>query len=200
MSLRYPRPLTMLTLAVVLVVGLVAVFVLEFVFPDYMFLAIMVGVLVVAGVSGVAYWTVRRRWVAWLGPAAVGLAGIGAMMLAEDLALETSGEQVEAVVVDHTVDVQEGAKGESYTHHYTVQRADDGHPLEEMVYRGKDGFDDVEEGTTIAVIVDPDGRSPTKPADSVDIGAGIAVLSVGLLAVTALFGACAIAVRRDAVV
>ncbi len=197
MSVRIRRPPSTVALAVWLVLGLSATFVLEFVFPQLMLLAIMVGVLVVAGVG---YWAVYRHWGAWFGVAAVALAGIGTMMLAEDLALATSGERVEAVVVDHTVDVQRSSRGTSYTHHYALERTDDGQALEDMVYRGEDGFDDVEEGTTIAVLADPDGQAPTKPADTVDIGADIAVLIVGLLASAGVFGACAASAARRTVV
>lgn len=196
MSLRSARPLTMVVLVALLVVGLAVAFVLNLVLPQAKFAAIVIGVLVVTGTIGVARYRVGRRWVGWLGLPAAALLGIGTMMLSDDIALDQSGERIEAVVVGHTVDVQEGAKGTAYTHHYSLESTD-GQSLDEpMLFRGKEGFDGVDEGTTIEVFVDPDGDVPTKPADSVDIGADIAVLVVGLLAVTGVFGACAMAVRR----
>ena len=196
MSLRSPRPLTIVALALVLVVGLAVVFVLNLVLPQAKFVAIVLGVLVVVGTVGAAHYSVGRRWVGWLGIPAAGLFGIGTMMLSEDIGLDRAGERVEAVVVDHSVEVHEGAKGKSYTHHYSLENAD-GRPLDEpMLFRGKGGFDGVDEGTTIEVLVDPDGEVPTKPADSVDFGADIAALVVGFLAVIGVFGACAIRVAR----
>ncbi|MDN5853833.1 MAG: hypothetical protein L0K86_13500, partial [Actinomycetia bacterium] len=121
---------------------------------------------------------------------------VGAMMLSEDIALDRAGERIEAVVVDHTVDVDEGVKRTSYTHHYVLESTD-GQPLDEpMLYRGKDGYDGVEEGTEIAVLVDPDGEVETKPVDSIDFAADIALLVVGFLAVVGVFGAATISVAR----
>lgn len=198
MSLRNPRAVTILALLVVLVVGVAIAFVFELLLPQALFGAIIIASMFAVGTVMVVNYGVRRRWVRWLGVPAAMLFGIGAIMLAEDIALAQSGERTEAVVVDHTVDVEEGAKGKSYTHHYTLEGAD-GQPLgEPMEYRGEDGFDDVDEGTTIEVLVDPDGEAPTKPADSIDIGAGIAAAIVGFLASAAVFGASAVSVARRA--
>lgn len=203
MSLRNPRPLTMLTLAVWLLVGLAVAFVLSLAFPQELYLAIGAALVAVAGITGAAYWGIGRRWVIWLVFPTAGLAGLGAVMLGEDLALTESGERIEAVVVDHSVEVRDvvrkGRTSKAYTHRYTLERTD-GQPIEEpMEYRGEGGFDGVEEGSTIEVFVDPDGRAPTKPTDSVDLEADVAILVVGLVAVAGAFGVCARAVSGHVV-
>ena len=200
MSLRHPHPRTVLVLFVVLVIGLAATSVLSFVLPGAKLLAILIGWFVVIGATVGAHMSAgRRSWVRWLGLPAAALLGLGMMMLSEDLALSGAGERVEAVVVDHTLEVREGAHT-TYTHTYTLESVD-GRPIDEpMVYRGKGGFDGVDEGTEVVVLVDPDGEVPTKPADTVDIGADIAVLIVGLLASAGVFGACAVSAARRTVV
>src|SRR5699024_4972448 len=65
----------------------------------------------------------------------------------------------------------------------------DGRPLEQpMVYRGEGGYDDIDIGDDITVLVDPQGRAETELADNVDIGADIAILVVGSVATIGAFG------------
>ncbi|MDN6123886.1 MAG: hypothetical protein L0I80_08475, partial [Brevibacterium sp.] len=141
---------------------------------------------------------VGRRWVLWLAVPAVALAGLGAVMLAEDLGLSRTGELTEVVIVDHTVDVQTSyitssrTEREAYTHKYILEHPD-GTPIEKpMIYRGEDGYDDFDTGDTITAFIDPEGSSPTEPAESVSIGADIAILIVGLVAVIGVFGMCSL--------
>ncbi|SDT17996.1 hypothetical protein SAMN04489751_4018 [Brevibacterium sandarakinum] len=141
---------------------------------------------------------VGRRWVLWLAVPAVALAGLAAVMLAEDLGVSRTGELTEVVIVDHTVDVHTShntssrEEREAYTHEYILEHPD-GTPIEKpMIYRGEDGYDDFDTGDTITAFIDPEGNSPTEPAENVNIGADIAILIVGLVAVIGVFGMCSL--------
>lgn len=134
-----------------------------------------------------------RRWAPWLVGPAVALAGTGTIMLAEDIALSQVGDVTEAVVVDHEVEQKVVHNSRSrnrtvHTHTYSLEGAD-GRPLEQpMVYRGEGGYDDIDIGDDITVLVDPQGRAETELADNVDIGADIAILVVGSVATIGAFG------------
>lgn len=134
-----------------------------------------------------------RRWAPWLVAPAVALAGTGTIMLAEDIALSQVGDVTEAVVVDHEVEQKVVHNSRSrnrtvHTHTYSLEGAD-GRPLEQpMVYRGEGGYDDIDIGDDITVLVDPQGRAETELADNVDIGTDIAILVVGSVATIGAFG------------
>src|SRR5690625_1037852 len=108
-----------------------------------------------------------RRWAPWLVGPAVALAGTGTIMLAEDTALSQGGDVTEAVVVDHGVEQKVVHNSRSrnrtvHTHTYSLEGTD-GRPLEQpMVYRGEGGYDDIDIGDDITVLVDPQGRAETE--------------------------------------
>src|SRR5699024_1710581 len=132
-------------------------------------------------------------WAPWLVGPAVALAGTGTIMLAEDIALSQVGDVTVAVVVDHEVEQKVVHNSRSrnrtvHTHTYSLEGTD-GRPLEQpMVYRGEGGYDDIDIGDDITVLVDPQGRAETELADNVDIGADIAILVVGSVATIGAFG------------
>ncbi|MDN6379319.1 MAG: hypothetical protein L0K10_10355 [Brevibacterium aurantiacum] len=139
-----------------------------------------------------------RRWVLWFAVPAFALAGLGSIMLAEDLGISRVGELTEVVVVDHTSEVKtvhdstDPGGRKVYTHEYTLQHTD-GSPIEEpMIYRGKDGFEEFDTGDTISVLIGADGNAPIEPAESIDFAADIAILVVGVLLSAGVYLMCAL--------
>lgn len=139
-----------------------------------------------------------RRWVLWFAVPAFALAGLGSIMLAEDLGISRVGELTEVVVVDHTSEVKtvhdstDPGGRKVYTHEYTLQHTD-GSPIEEpMIYRGKDGFEEFDTGDTISVLIGADGNAPIEPAESIDFSADIAILVVGVLLSAGVYLMCAL--------
>ncbi|GEB23326.1 hypothetical protein CIK58_00135 [Brevibacterium aurantiacum] len=139
-----------------------------------------------------------RRWVLWFAVPAFALAGLGSIMLAEDLGISRVGELTEVVVVDHTSEVKtvhdstDPGGRKVYTHEYTLQHTD-GSPIEEpMIYRGKDGFEEFDTGDTISVLIGADGNAPIEPAESIDFADDIAILVVGVLLSAGVYLMCAL--------
>lgn len=195
---RRGSQLGLVLLLAILLIGLTVALTITTLWPQALLAGIVIAccaaIIVIIGMVRV----VGRRWVLWLAVPAFALAGLGAVMLAEDLGVSRTGELTEVVIVDHTVDVQtshdsnspEGRK--AYTHKYTVEHPD-GAPIEKpMIYRGEDGYDDFDTSDTITAFIDPEGSAPTEPAENVNIGADIAVLVVGLVAVIGVYGMCSL--------
>src|SRR5699024_10922406 len=75
-----------------------------------------------------------------------------------------------------------------HTHTYSLEGTD-GRPLEQpMVYRGEGGYDDIDIGDDITMLVDPHCRAETELADNVDIGTDSGNLVVGRVAMFCAFG------------
>lgn len=185
--------LGILVLSAVLVTGFAVAFAITTVWPQALFVSIIIACLTAIVVMvGSRY--VVGRWVLWFAVPAVALTGLGAVMLAEDLASSRSGELSEVVIVDHTVDVKQtgGGNRDIYTHEYTLEYPDGSPIAEPIIYRGQDGYEDFGTGDMITALIDPEGRAPTQPADSVDFGADIAILSLGSVAVIVIYGLCSL--------
>jgi len=191
-------PLIIGLLAVALLLWFGVAFGVTFLFPQLQLVGIIIACLVAIGVAGGARLVVGSRWVAWTMFPAVALAGIGVMMMSEDLALTQDGELTEVVIADHTVDVtsrysaHSRAQRKAYTHEYTLNYPNGQRIDRPMVYRGKDGFDGVDTGDTITVLIDPEGKAPTRPAESVNIEAGLGLSIVGVVAAIGALSACAL--------
>lgn len=192
------RLLGFVLLLAVLCVGLVVAFVITAIWPQALLAGIVVScttvILVMIGTIVVS----RPGWILWLALPALALTGLGAVMLAEDLGVSRSGEPTHVVIVAHTVDVDSSTDSSSdrdrkaYTHTYELERTD-GSPVEKpIIYRGEDGYDDFDTGDTITVLVDPEGEAPTEPADSVNVGADLAILIVGFIGVLGVYGMCSL--------
>src|SRR5699024_9784521 len=99
----------------------------------------------------------------------------------------------EAVVVDHEVEQKVVHNSRSrnrtvHTHTYSLEGTD-GRPLEQpMVYRGEGGYDDIDIGDDITVLVDPQGRAETGFADDVDSATDTATRVVGSVATIGAYG------------
>lgn len=192
--------LILLILPAVVVVGFAVAFAVTYVWPSLLLAGIVIACCAfIVALVGV-YQSMGRRWPLWLVAPAVAIAGIGTIMLAEDLALSEVGELTEVVVVSHDVeqetvhDSNDPGGREVYTHEYTLEKTD-GTPVDQpMTYRGKDGFDDIDEGDTITVMIDPAGKAPTEPADEVDVPADIGILVVGTVLTIGAFGVCTLVV------
>lgn len=187
--------LTLLIMVAVVFIGFAVAFAVTYLWPSLLLAGIIIACCAfIVALIGV-YKAMGRRWPLWLVGPAVAIAGIGTIMLAEDLALAKVGELTEVVVVDHTVkhetvhDSTDPSR-DIYTHEYTLEKTD-GTPVDQpMIYRGKDGFDDIDEGDTITVMIDPAGNAPTEPADQVDLPADIGILIVGSVLSIGAFGVC----------
>ena len=194
------NPLTIVLLGAIFVVGVALTFGLGYLFPSAQLVTIIVGCLVLT-VTVVGMRVIMGHfWAYWYTTPFVAIALIGAVMLSEDVALSSVGEPTEVVVVDHSVDVKtvhdstdpDGRK--VYTHEYSLERTD-GSPVDEpMIFRGKDGFEGVDEGDTITVLIDPAGTAPTELAENIDFGADIGILITGLITSFILFLICGIVV------
>lgn len=144
-----------------------------------------------------------RKWILWLVVPALALTGLGTVMLAEDLGLSRTSEVTEAVIVDHTVESQTVHDANNpagrivYTHEYRLEHTD-GTPIDKpMIYRGQGGYEDIDEGDTITVLLDPQGNAPTEPAESIDIGADIGVTVGGLIILAGTYAMCALLLVKD---
>lgn len=128
------------------------------------------------------------------------IALIGTVMLGEDLALSQAGELTEVVVADHKVEQKTVHSSnpprsrQVYVHTYSLERTDGTPVAEPLIYRGKDGYDDFDEGDTISVLIDPEGKAATKPAEDVDLPADIGILVTGLVTSGIVFLICLIVV------
>lgn len=182
------NPLSIVIVGAVFLIGTGVVFALGYLIPSAQLLTIVLGVLVFVGVTLAMRMIMGSAWAYWYTGPVVAIALIGTVMLAEDVALSQSGEVTEVVVVDHKVEVKtrhdsnSSRSRKAYTHTYTLERTDGSPVAEPLIYRGKDGFDDFDEGDTITVLIDPEGTAPTQPVDDVDLGTDIGVLVTGLVA------------------
>lgn len=193
-------PLGIVALLAALMVGLIAAFTITSLWPQALVVGIVLAcsavVLVIVGTPII----VGRTWVLWLAVPALALTGLGAVMLAEDIGVSRTGELTEVMIVDHTVDVESvhdsnSRRGrEAHTHEYTVERTDGTPIAQPIIYRGEDGYDDFDTGDTITALVDPSGNAPTEPADSVNFVADAALLIIGFVAVTGVYGMCTLLV------
>lgn len=194
------NPLSIVTLGAVFLVGIGVVFAIGYLFPSVLLVTIILGCLVFVVVTLAMRQIMGTRWAYWYTGPVVAIALIGTVMLAEDLALSQSGEPTDVVVVDHSVDVtiehdSDNPRGRKvYTHEYKLERTDGTPVAEPMIYRGETGFDDFDEGDTISVLIDPEGKAPTKPAEDVDLPADIGILVTGLVASGIVFLICGIVV------
>lgn len=194
------NPLSIVVTGAVFVVGTGAVFAIGYLFPSVLLVTIILGVFVFVGVTVAMRGIMGHTGAYWYTGPVVAIALIGTVMLAEDVALSQAGELTEVVVVDHEVDVkvQRDSHGRHprkvYTHTYSLERTDGSPVAEPMTFRGKDGFDDFDEGDTISVLIDPEGKAPTQPAADVDFAADIGVLVTGLVTSGIVFLICGIVV------
>lgn len=177
--------------------GMALAFVVSWMWPQRWDVAIVLAFFLVIGFSGVLTLIVDPNWgiLAALPSAAVTATGV--LLLAQNVALIDAGRRTDVVVTAHEVDREMNMNGPVYNHHYTLRRAD-GRPLgQEMVHRGdSSGYDGVEKGKTITVLVDPSGRAPVKPADDVDVSAGVGLSVIGGLALSGVLYGCAVSLRR----
>lgn len=194
------NPLSIVITGVVFLIGIGVVFAIGYLFPSVLLVTIILGCLVFVGVTLAMRRFMGTTWAYWYTGPFVAIALIGTVMLAEDVALSQAGELTEVVVVDHEVDVttQHNPNGRHarkvYTHTYSLERTDGTPVAEPMIYRGKDGFDDFDEGDTVSVLIDPEGNAPTEPAEDVDLPADIGVLATGLVTSGIVFFICGIVV------
>lgn len=198
-----PGPLSVLAWAVFLFLGLAVAFFVTVRWPQLLAAGILIAVFVLAiamlGLGLVA----GQRWLPWVMIPAFLLTGLGALMLAEDLAIDRDGEAKDVVVSDHTVTSDWVHSGnvtyKRYEHEYTLQGADGRRIEQSMIYRGKNGYDGLEKGARTTVLLDPDGKAPPQPLERVDPGAGLGILIVGGVLSTGTLIACAsvLAVRRS---
>lgn len=137
-----------------------------------------------------------RKWVLWLVVPALVMTGLGTVMLAENLGISRTNDVTEVVVVGHTVeekkvhDRNNPAGRMVYTHEYRLEHTD-GTPTEKpMIYRGPEGYEDIDKGDTVTVLLDPEGNAPTEPAESIDIGADIGITVVGLIILAGTYAMC----------
>ena len=194
------NPLSLIITGAVFVIGIGVVFALGYLFPSLQLVTIILGCLVFFGLTLAMRWIMGTRWAYWYTGPVVAITLIGTVMLAEDVALAEAGELAEVVVADHSVDVkvehdsnsQRGRK--VYTHTYSLRHTDGTPVAEPMIYRGKDGFDDFDEGDTISVLIDPEGKAPTKPAEDVDLPADVGILVTGTVTSGIVFIICLIVV------
>ncbi len=194
------NPLSILITGVVFLIGIGVVFAVGCLFPSVLLVTIILGCLVFVGVTLAIRRFMGTAWAYWYTGPFVAIALIGTVMLAEDVALSQAGELTEVVVVDHEVDVKvehdsDNPRGRKvYTHTYSLERTDGTPVAEPMIYRGKDGFDDFDEGDAVSVLIDPEGNAPTEPADDVDLPADIGVLVTGLVTSGIVFFICGVVV------
>ena len=194
------NPLTIIITGAVFFVGTGAVFTIGYLYPDQLLFTIIVGCFVFLGVT-----LAMRRFMGhtpayWYTGPFVAIALIGTVMLGEDLALSQAGELTEVVVADHQVEQKTVHSSnpprsrQVYVHTYSLERTDGTPVAEPLIYRGKDGYDDFDEGDTISVLIDPEGNAPTKPAEDVDLPADIGILVTGLVTSGIVFIICLIVV------
>lgn len=194
------NPLSIVITGAVFLVGIGVVFAVGYLFPSVLLLTIILGCFFFVGVTLAMRQFMGTSWAYWFTGPFVAIAFIGTVMLAEDVALSQAGEVTEVVVTDHKVDVttEHDSNGRHarkvYTHTYSLERTDGSPVAEPLTYRGKDGFDDFDTGDTISVLIDPEGRAPTKPAEDVDLPADIGVLVTGLVTSGIVFLICLIVV------
>jgi hypothetical protein len=151
------------------------------------------------------YANTHRRWAMWAVTLALVLAGTGALMLAESLGTVRGTEPAEVTVVSHTMETKEEGwdrthrrEHNSYVHRYTLKKAD-GSVLEEpLVFYGSAGYDGVDKGKTITVLIDPDDGTPLRPTGALHIELGTTLTVLGLITVFCSLGMCALLVHRDA--
>lgn len=194
------RLLTLLIAWVVLLVGIAVAVAVTAAWPQAFFVGILVALVaalwaVIGMRTSVGHW-----WTYWLIVPTVAIAGIGALMLGEDLALDRTGELTDVTVTSHTVDTSRNSDGNLvYVHTYTLEGEDGSLIAEPMIYRGEDGFDGIDEGSRITVLIDPEGKAPTEPAENVDLGTDIGILTVGTVTSTLVMavGALVIVFRRE---
>lgn len=193
---RNPLGLFITFVATVIVLAVAAL--VTFLWPQALLAGITIACLGLIGAMIAVVMLSGRYWLLWFAGPAVALAALGTVMLAEDLALSKDGELTEALVIDHTLDVDtvHDANGSRtvYVHEYVLEGEDGQRLAQPMEYRGESGFDGIDEGDTITVLVDPAGRAPTQPADQVDIGADVGILSVGAVLSLGAFGICMLVV------
>ena len=194
------NPLSIIITGAVFLVGVGVVFAVGYLFPSLLLLTIILGCVFFVGVT-----LAMRRFMGhtpayWYTGPFVAIALIGTVMLGEDLALSQAGELTEVVVADHKVE-QKTVRNSNprrsrqvYVHTYSLERADGTPVAEPLIYRGKDGYDDFDEGDTISVLIDPEGKAPTKPAEDVDLPADIGILVTGLVTSGIVFLICLIVV------
>lgn len=182
---------------VVFVAGLVAAYGVSRAWPRLEFVAIILGVFLVIGLTVLALAIVGQWWALLVLPGAA-LAVLGVLMLVQDQALARAGQRVDVVVTAHTVEHGVHADGAKYvTHHYTLRRTD-GRPLGgEMEFRGRTGYYGVHTGSRLTVLIDPAGRAPIRPTSVVDRGADLTLVVVGGIALCAVLAGCAVSVRRE---
>lgn len=181
---------------VVFVAGLAVAYGVNRAWPRLEFVAIILGVFLVIGLTVLVPAIVGRWWAVLVLPGAA-LAAVGVLMLVRDQALIRAGQRVDVVVTAHTIERGVHASGAKYvTHHYTLRRTD-GRPLGgEMEFRGRAGYDGVDTGARITVLADPAGRAPIRPLSMVDPGADTTVVTVGGIALCGVLAGCAVSVRR----
>ena len=185
--------LGLVLLLAVLVAGFTVSFAITTVLPQALLASIVIACLTALVVLVGTRYIVGRR-VLWFAVPALALTGLGAVMLAEDLASVRLGELSEVVIVDHTVDVKTAGESDrgTYTHEYTLERPDGSPIAGPMIYRGQEGYEDFDTGDTITALIDPEGSAPTKPAESINFETDIGILIVGSVAVIGVYGVCAL--------
>ncbi|MGC2938860.1 MULTISPECIES: hypothetical protein [unclassified Brevibacterium] len=194
------NPLSIVITGAAFLIAIGVVFAIGYLFPSVLLVTIILGCFVFVGVTVAMHRFMGTRWAYWYTGPFVAIALVGTVMLAEDVALSQAGDLTEVVVVDHDVEVkvEHNPNGRHprkvYTHTYSLERTDGGPVDEPMIYRGKNGFDDFDEGDTISVLIDPEGKAPTKPAEDIDFGADIGVLVTGLVTSGIVFFICGIVV------
>jgi uncharacterized membrane protein len=140
--------------------------------------------------------------VAWVAFAAVAIAGIGTMMLAEDLSLARVGETKTVFIADHSVDVKVEHDSNSvngrkvYTHTYSLKEVGGQALNQPLIYRGKGGYEDIHKGDTVEVLIDPEGKAPAQPVENVNIAAGRGILISGVIVTAIVFGIFAAVLPR----
>lgn len=194
------NPLSIVITGALFLVGTGVVFADGYLFPSMLLLTIILGCVLFVGVTLAMRAIMGTRWAYWFTGPFVAIALIGTVMLAEDMALAKAGELTEVVVADHTVEQKtvHDSNGrharQVYTHTYKLERTDGSPVTEPLIYRGKDGFDDFDEGDTISVLIDPERKAPTKPAEDINLPADIGILVTGLLTSGIVFLICLIVV------
>ncbi len=192
------NPLTIIIVGAVFVVCLAGLFALAYFFPSAQLITFVIGVFVLIGIVGGMRAIMGNFWAYIYTTPFVAFALLGVIMLGEDMALTKVGEPTEVVVLeDHLEQKTERDSTGShqvYTHEYTLERTDGSPVDEQMIYRGRNGYDGFSEGDTITVLIDPDGEAPIQPADEIDVDADIGITAVGVVTSGIVFLICGIVV------
>lgn len=198
------RPSLLVLLSTVLI-GLAIACAITYLLPGFLIFGIAIACLTLAFAMYRIVTITGRRWAMWAVAAAIALAGVGGLILTENLGTMRDGEATEVQVIDHTVETEvEGpdrnhkTEHKVYTHKYTLERPDGSVIDEPLVFYGEAGYDGLEEGRTATVLIDRDDDAPMRPAEALHIGIGSGLTIAGLIAVVGVFGMCALLVAKEA--